>query len=165
MKRVLLAGLLAVLVSAALGTGSARAQAGTGLYYVPVPQYGVGQRQLLSPYLNLVNPGFTGGVTTPGATANFLAPLNYYNLTLPEQQRRANQQNIYNQLDLIERGAVPAPAAPGQDEISELTRPISATGHPTFFNTTGGYFANQRAGTGAYNRLGQQQRQQQPRMR
>ena len=70
MKRVLLAGLMAVFVSAALGTGSARAQAGTGQYYVPVPQYGVGQRQLLSPYLNLVNPNAFGpaGITTPGAT-------------------------------------------------------------------------------------------------
>src|SRR6185437_6652131 len=114
-------------------------------YYVPVPQYGLGQRPLLSPYLNLVNPSAFGpGFATPGGTASFLAPLNYYNLTLPEQQRRANQANIYGQLDQIELGGRAAPPAPG-DEISELTRPISATGHPTYFNTTGAYFPAQRA--------------------
>jgi len=154
MNRLLLAGLLAASLAATVTTGSAQAQAGTGQYYVPVPQYGVGQRQLLSPYLNLVSPNLGIGTTTG---INTLSPLNYYNLTLPEQQRRANLQSVNNQLSQIELGQAPG-AGIGQDEIAELTMPLSATGHMSFYNVTGGYFNNNRVGISVINRLGGGQR-------
>ncbi len=160
MKRLLLAGLFALALGGSQGSGRVLAQAGTGQYYVPVPQYGVGQRPLLSPYLNMVGPN-TGVSGTAAPGLNTLSPLNYYLFTLPEQQRRANQQAVNNELSMIESGQTAPQPGLARDEIAELTTPLSATGHMSYFNASGGYFNNNRASIAPTFGFPQQQRMQQ----
>ena len=93
-------------------------------YFYNRPNYGVGFRPRLSPYLDLANGGDPA--------------INYYLGTLPELDRRATKQ-LYGAAisGLEERVLQPPPVAPSD---VELFTPLPTTGHPTAFGNTGGYF-------------------------
>lgn len=109
---------LAALTALAAGAVPARAQAP---YPGARPNYGVGFRPGLSPYLD---------ITRGGSPA-----INYYLGTRPEFQRRYDAAQFRTEL----RGLETRVATPAGEEEEVLGRP-TVTGHVTAFNNTAGYF-------------------------
>ena len=106
-----------------LAAGSAAAQVPPS-YFSNRPNYGVGYRPRLSPYLDLANGG------NPA--------VNYYLGTLPEFERRQTQRLYGAAIGGLEAQALqPAPVAAAD---VDLFTPLTSTGHPTAFGYTGGYF-------------------------
>jgi hypothetical protein len=86
------------------------------------PQYGVGYQPPLSPYLNLLRGGNTAA--------------NYFLGTVPEMQRRQNDQLFRSALHELDQKV-------SQESVElGLAEPVSSTGHVTAFGNTGGYFGN-----------------------
>jgi hypothetical protein len=112
---------LALPVLLLFGSGSAFAQQ----YGYPGSYLSTLNRPQLSPYLNLARPGDPG--------------INYFLLTIPEQQRRTNDALFRSQLQYLEtRPLIPPVTTP-----EELFAPPPGSGHETAFMYYGGYF-NQR---------------------
>jgi hypothetical protein len=103
----------------AVAAGPALAQQ-TGFPYAR-PNYGPYFRPQLSPYLDITRGGN--------------AAVNYFLGTLPEFDRRINQQNVNTSLRVLDR-EVNAP--PTQE--SDILNPLPGTGHPTGFQQLGSYF-------------------------
>jgi hypothetical protein len=80
-------------------------------------------RPAVSPYINLLRGGSSGGV-------------NYYGLVRPEIEFRSGIQRNQQQI------------AASQQSYSELTTGLSTTGHPTRYMTHWSYFMNNGVGTG-----------------
>jgi hypothetical protein len=139
MKHLLVAALAGLAGLSPLAAGSAQAQL---TYPIRPPNYGVGYRPGLSPYLNINRGGDPA--------------INYYLGTIPEFQRRANAAQFRSQiLDLETRASAPAP------EEADILTPLPSTGHVTAFNNTAGFFNNPNprtpgmaAGTAAPTRSG-----------
>jgi hypothetical protein len=110
---VLLAAGAALL--AAAGTASAQAP-------YNVPQYGVGFRPGLSPYLNLLRGG------DPAA--------NYYLGVIPEFERRQNSTIFRGALLELDQKVARDTVELGLGEA------VTSTGHITAFGNTGGYFGS-----------------------
>jgi hypothetical protein len=106
-----------------LATDAASAQS-VPPYLYNRPNYGVGFRPRLSPYLDLANGGDPA--------------INYYLGTLPEFNRRATQQVYGAAIGGLEQQAVQQPPVAAADV--DLFTPLPTTGHPTAFGNTGGYF-------------------------
>ncbi len=86
------------------------------------PQYGVGYRPQLSPYLNLLRGGNTAA--------------NYYLGVVPEFERRQNRETFQNALSRIDEQL-------NKTVVEEdLAVPLGGTGHVTAFGNTGGYFGS-----------------------
>jgi hypothetical protein len=117
MKRLVLTALAALILC---GASTARAQ------FQPAapPNYGVGYRPQLSPYLNLIRGGDQAA--------------NYYLGTLPEFQRRANAQQFSTEINELDRRVFGTVLT--QEQL--LGQPLPATGHPTAFGYTGYYFGS-----------------------
>ena len=79
-------------------------------------------RPAVSPYINLLRGGSSGGV-------------NYYGLVRPEIEFRGAIQRNQQQI------------AASQQSYSELTAGLSTTGHPTRYMTHWNYFLNNGIGT------------------
>jgi hypothetical protein len=128
MRQLLVAAATAVL--GLTGVGSAAAQ-----FYprpTPPPNYGVGFRPGLSPYLNI-----TRGGSDPAT--------NYFLQTLPEFQRRYNAQVFQEDItDLYARERL------ADERLPVIRRPVPS-GTYSLVNNTGGYFNNtyNYFGTGA----------------
>ena len=88
------------------------------------PNYGVGFRPRLSPYLDLANGGDPA--------------VNYYLGTLPELERRSTQRLYGQAISGLEQQALQPPPVAAAD--ADLFTPLTSTGHPTAFGNTGGYF-------------------------
>ncbi len=95
-------------------------------YLYNQPQYGVGFRPQLSPYLNLT------GRNDPA--------VNYFLGTLPEFDRRYTKQLYGAAIGSLESQAL-KPTPPAVADV-DLFTPLATTGHPTAFQNTGGYFQN-----------------------
>jgi hypothetical protein len=80
-------------------------------------------RPAVSPYINLLRGGSSGGV-------------NYYGLVKPDIEFRGAIQRNQQQI------------AAGQQSYSELTAGLLTTGHPTRYMTHWNYFLNNGIGTG-----------------
>jgi hypothetical protein len=115
-RRMLLLSALAVL-SLAVSTLPAHAQRGARR---GAPNYGVGFRPGLSPYLNIIRGGNTG--------------VNYFLGTIPEIERRNNEQALRQGLQSVEQRL----GVTEQDD--SLLSPLSTTGHPTTFGNLGTFF-------------------------
>ncbi len=103
--------------------GSASAQTPTP-YLQNRPNYGVGFRPRLSPYLDLANGGDPA--------------VNYYLGTLPEFERRQTQRLYGAAIGGLEDRALQPPPVAAAD--ADLFTTLHSTGHPTAFGNTGGYF-------------------------
>ena len=116
-----------------LAVGSAQAQTPPPYLYNR-PNYGVGFRPRLNPYLDLANGGDPA--------------INYYLGTLPELDRRATQRVYGSAINALAERALQPPPVSISD--AELFTPLPTTGHPTTFGYTGPYFpaplARPRAG-------------------
>lgn len=95
-------------------------------YLYNQPQYGVGYRPQLSPFLNLT------GRNDPA--------VNYFLQTLPEFDRRYTKQVYGAAISGLEAQAL-KPTPPAVADV-DLFTPLATTGHPTTFQNTGGYFQN-----------------------
>ncbi len=103
--------LLAATASPALAQRGARRGA---------PNYGVGYRPSLSPYLNIIRGGNVG--------------VNYYLGTIPEFERRTNEQQLRQGLQSVEQRI-------GISETGDdLLSPLAGTGHSTAFGNYGNFF-------------------------
>jgi hypothetical protein len=127
----------AALLTVSAGTAGAQQFGQPGFYnpYLNQPR--------LSPYLNIVRGGSNPAI-------------NYYLGTLPEVERRAAQAVYGNALIRLER-QVTGLEGEEQDNLSQQ----GATGHPSYFANTGGYFPGgnpNRLSTGATQRPGQAKR-------
>lgn len=113
------------LAACVLGTAAADAQFGPPA---------VAQPPVTSPYLNLLRPG----------SPTFL---NYYGLVRPEQQLRAQQAALQNQVTGLNQNVTALSTATGygQGLGGDL-----ATGHGFGFQTHGGYFLNAGGGGRAF---------------
>jgi hypothetical protein len=80
-------------------------------------------RPPVSPYINLLRGGSSGGV-------------NYYGLVRPEIEFRSGIQRNQQQI------------AAGQQSVTELTAGLSTTGHSTRYMTHWNYFLNNGVGAG-----------------
>jgi hypothetical protein len=80
-----------------------------------------GNRPVVSPYINLLRAGSSGGV-------------NYYGLVRPEIEFRSGIQRNQQQISA------------SQQSYSELTAGLSTTGHPTRYMTHWSYFMNNGVG-------------------
>ena len=119
---VLLLAAVAWLFSSA---GSASAQP----FPLSAPNYGVGYRPALSPYLNLLRGG------DPAA--------NYFIGTVPEQDRRQNTRLFSSALIEMDQRVT------NLTQELDLSVPITSTGHITAFGNTGNYFATNHVVTPA----------------
>ena len=120
MRRIAL--VTAVLVLSALAAQPAAAQPGIYAPSAP-PSYGVYNRPLLSPYLNLLRGGDTAS--------------NYFLGVVPEQNRRFNDRLFRSEIRDLERRTADT-STPG--DFEDLITPLGSTGHPTAFLNTVGYF-------------------------
>ena len=115
LTRVLLPAAVAVLLLAA---GAAPAQQRP----FNQPNYGPGYHPPLSPYLDLLRGGDPA--------------VNYYLGTVPEFQRRQNNEVFRSALAELDQRVSQTTVELG------LSVPVTPTGHVTAFGNTGGYFGN-----------------------
>jgi hypothetical protein len=122
MKRLVIVSLVSLCWLLALNVRPVAAQIYPGSAARPsFSPYGAYNQPTLSPYLNLLRGGNQA--------------INYFGLTLPEVQGRANAVQFRSAIqDLEQRTQQPAPTA------DDLFKPLTSTGHPTAFGNLGGYF-------------------------
>ncbi|MBX3441635.1 MAG: hypothetical protein KF774_04450 [Planctomyces sp.] len=111
-------------------------QAGTAFAQGPIPAQRDISRPTTSPYLNLLNQGNNSG-------------LNYFTQVRPQQQFRSYGRNMQRELDSLrsQMGASTMMDPGGQQALT-------ATGHPTMFLSTGGYFGGGGGGFGGGGGMG-----------
>jgi hypothetical protein len=83
-----------------------------------------------SPYLNMLGPGGPG--------------FGYFTGTLPQEQFRQQQYNFGRDFRNFENQVNDNFRKVGEQQSLEIRRTISTTGHPTSFQSYGGFFPGRR---------------------